>query len=78
MTWLIHPEGNREVGGIVMEDLLFIIQVNAFYFLFYCSFAVNLELIPSLARHSGDQFTQVKLEEDTRKPVCRTKTYVCV
>lgn len=57
-----------------MKDLLFIIQVSAFHFLFYCSFPVNLELIPSLVRYSDDSFTQVKLEGDTRKPVCRSET----
>lgn len=62
------------MGGILIKDLLFIIQVNAFRFLFYCSIPVNLELIPGLVRYSGDRFTQGKLEGHTRKPMCRTET----
>lgn len=58
-----------------MKDVLFIIKVNAFHFLFYCSFPVNLELIPSLVKYSSDQFTEVKLEGHTRKPMCRTETW---
>lgn len=75
VIWLIHPEGNSEMGGISMKDLLFIIQVNDFNFLFRCSFPVNLELILSLVRYNGDWFTQVKLEGDTRKPMCKSETH---
>lgn len=54
----------REMGGILMKDLLFIIQVNAAH-TFYYGFPANLELIHSIISRNSDQFTQCKLERHT-------------
>lgn len=59
----------REMGGILMKDLLFIIQVNAAH-TFYYSFPVNLELIHSTISRNSDQFTQWKLERYTPENQC--------